>query len=93
MQGCADSPARVFVLGAVEVRSALICLDRDRHFDPASIIKDQSPHACNETLLHEIDERRLRAALKTTLVNRAHGLSLSSAAVELHGGQRENRAA
>ena len=64
VQGRADSPARVFVLGAVEVRRALICLDRNRHFDPASIIKDQGPHACNKALLHEIDERRLRAALK-----------------------------
>ena len=72
MQGCADSPARVVVLGTVEVGRVLICLDRNRHFDPASIIKDQGPHACNEALLHEIDERRLRAALKTVQDRVAH---------------------
>jgi hypothetical protein len=72
VQGRADPAARVFVLGAVEVGRALICLDRNRHFDPASIIKDQGPHACNEALLHEIDERRLRSVLKTVWDRVAH---------------------
>jgi cell division ATPase FtsA len=72
VQGRADPAARVVVLGAIEVGRALICLDRNRHFDPASIIKDQGPHACNEALLHEIDERRLRAALKTVQDRVAH---------------------
>ena len=94
VQGRANPPARVLVLGMVEVGRGLVCLDRKRHFNPASPIEDQGPHSCDEPLLHEIGERRLRAALEAAQVNRvAHGLSLSNAARRLQGGQRENRAA
>jgi hypothetical protein len=64
VQGRADPPARVLVFGAVEVGRGLVCLDRKRHCNPASTIKDQGAHSCDEPLLHEIGERSLRAALK-----------------------------
>ena len=94
MQGRADLPARVVVLGAVEVRRVLICLDRNQHFDPASIIKDQGPNACNEALLHEIDERGLRAALKTVQDNLSclRGAGLSDAHESLRTNSPPSRA-
>jgi hypothetical protein len=81
VQGRANPPARVLVFGPVEVGRGLVCLDRKRHFNPASTIEDQGPHSCDESLLHETGERSLRAALEAAQVNRVvHGLSLSNAA-------------
>ena len=75
VQGRADLPARVVVLGAVEVRRVLICLDRNRDFHPASIIKDQ---ARTPVTMHGQGKGQLTARPRARPVDQFRPLTQSS---------------
>jgi hypothetical protein len=68
VQRSPDPAARILILRPLEIGRSLIRLDGHRNLNSASAIR-RSPHAGYKTLLKQVHERSLSAALKALHVN------------------------